>query len=89
LLLWALFAAFVLQPGWAALGWLAGVLAVRALCLCGLQRSLTGGVRHTPILSVVSELLQPLHLLHASVQRTIIWRKRRYRVHHNDDFHDA
>jgi ceramide glucosyltransferase len=37
-------------------------------------------------LSVVSELLQPLHMLHALVSRRIVWRTRRYLVRANDDF---
>jgi ceramide glucosyltransferase len=30
---------------------------------------------------VASELLQPVHLLHALCWRRITWRSRRYRVH--------
>jgi ceramide glucosyltransferase len=62
------------------------VLLVRSVVLCGLQHRLTAKVRHRPLLSVVSELLQPLHFLHANLQRTIRWRTRVYRVHDNDDF---
>jgi ceramide glucosyltransferase len=64
----------------------ASVLLVRALTLIGLQRALTGRPRHRPLLSIISELSQPLHLLHALVDRTIIWRTRTYRVRANDDF---
>ncbi|MBP9907082.1 MAG: glycosyltransferase [Rhodoferax sp.] len=62
------------------------VLLVRSTVLCRLQKRLTGQMRHRPLLSVISELLQPLHLLHATLQRTIRWRTRVYRVHDNDDF---
>ena len=62
------------------------VLLVRSAALCGLQKRLTGQVRHRPLLSVISELLQPLHFLHATLQRTIRWRTRIYRVRDNDDF---
>jgi len=62
------------------------VLLIRSAVLCGLQWRLTGKVRHRPLLSVISELLQPLHFLHATLQRTIRWRTRVYRVHDIDDF---
>jgi ceramide glucosyltransferase len=62
------------------------VLLIRSGVLCGLQKRLTGQVRHRLLLSVISELLQPLHFLHATLQRTIRWRTRVYRVHDNDDF---
>src|SRR5262249_22564537 len=55
-------------------------LLLRAAALIAVQRRLTGRSRHSPILSIVSELLQPLHLLHALVSRRIVWRTRRYLV---------
>ena len=60
--------------------------AARALGLIWVQHRLTGQGRHRPLLSIVSELLQPLHLLHGFVVRRIRWRTRRYRVRANDDF---
>jgi ceramide glucosyltransferase len=68
---------------WAAL---AGVLGLRAAILCGLQWRLSGKVRHRPVISLASELLQPLHLLHALAVKSIRWRTRRYRVYDNDRF---
>jgi ceramide glucosyltransferase len=62
------------------------LLALRALMLTIVQRVITGRSHHAPIVSIVSELLQPLHLLHALCQRRIIWRTRRYAVKANDDF---
>lgn len=62
------------------------LLPVRAAALTAVQRRLTGRGRHSPILSIVSELLQPLHMLHALVSRRIVWRTRRYLVRANDDF---
>jgi ceramide glucosyltransferase len=62
------------------------VLALRAIVLIVVQRRLTGRSRHSPVLSIVSELLQPLHMLHALVSRRIIWRTRRFVVRANDDF---
>ncbi len=86
LLLWALLLHAALRPSglaWLALGL---VIAARALALMLLQRQLTGGVRHRALLSLLAELLQPLHLLHAGLQRTITWRTRRYRVFDNHRF---
>ena len=62
------------------------VLLLRAGSLVGLQRRLTGRARHRPLASVLAELLQPLHLLHAAVVRRIRWRTRVYDVRANDDF---
>lgn len=64
-----------------------GVLALRAAMLCALQSGLSGRVRHRPASSVLAELAQPLHLLHAVLVRRIRWRTRTYRVKSNDDFH--
>ena len=62
------------------------VLGGRALLLRHLQRRIHGRVLHRPVLSVVSELAQPVHLAHGAVQRTIRWRTRTYRVRSDDDF---
>lgn len=69
-----------------ALTVLVGVLVLRLTCLATLQRWLTGAVRHRPVLSILSELLQPVHLVHALLVRTIWWRTRRYQVIDNDHF---
>lgn len=86
LLLAAAIVEVLLHPSWAALGALAAVLGARALILCALQWRLSGKVRHRPLLSLLSELLQPLHLAHAAIVKSIRWRSRRYRVHDNDRF---
>ena len=65
---------------------LAVTLLCRAMVLMLLQRFLSGRVRHRPFLSLLSELLQPLHLLHALLIRSIRWRSRHYRVFDNDRF---
>jgi len=62
------------------------LIGIRALVLIVVQRSITGRSRHAPFLSIVSELLQPLHLLHAMLTRRIVWRTRTYLVRANDDF---
>jgi ceramide glucosyltransferase len=61
-------------------------LLCRALVLILLQRFLSGQGRHRPFLSLLSELLQPLHLLHALLVKSIRWRTRHYRVFDNDRF---
>jgi ceramide glucosyltransferase len=64
---------------------LVALLLLRALALVHLQRSIYGRALHAPVSSLLSELLQPLHLLHALLWRRIVWRTRRYRV--RDDRH--
>jgi len=54
------------------------LLVVRHLALRRLQRRVFGVLPHlNPLTSIASELLQPLHWLHASLQRTLRWRTRR------------
>lgn len=65
---------------------LVACLLVRQGVLSGLQRELSQHIPTRPGLSLLSELLQPLHLLHALLNRTIYWRSRRYRVVRNDRF---
>ncbi|MEA9772004.1 glycosyltransferase [Xanthomonas campestris] len=69
-----------LQHGALSFAAVAGLLTVRAAMLCLLQWRTTGESRHRPLLSLAAECLQPLHLLHAALVRTIRWRTRRYRV---------
>jgi len=89
LLLWAV----LLLAAWPPLGApaliAAAVLLLRAAVLMRLQRRASGRVRHRPVLSVLAELLQPLHLLHATCVRRIRWRTHLYHVRANDRFHDA
>jgi ceramide glucosyltransferase len=78
-LLWAVVAGALTEgaPGaWCA----AAVLVWRGLCLASVQRAVYGEALHEPLLSLASELLQPLHLVHALFWRRIRWRTRRYRV---------
>ena len=58
----------------------------RHFALRKVQQALTTDIQSRPLLSLVSELLQPLHLLHALCNRTIIGRTRRYRVFSNNNF---
>jgi ceramide glucosyltransferase len=86
LLLWATCLGILLQPSPLAVGSLGVLLAIRAAVICGLQQRFTGRVQFNLFLSLLSELLQPLHLLHAACVRSIRWRSRRYRVYDNDRF---
>ena len=76
----------MLSPSGGVFAALVGVLAVRMILLSLLQWRISGLVRHQPVLSLISELLQPLHLVHAVVVRSIRGRSRRYRVYDNDRF---
>ncbi len=86
LVLWIAIVWAVLRPSWVNAAVLAAVLGLRALVLIALQVILTGRPRMRPLISILSELAQPLHFLHALFNRTIRWRTRRYRVAANDAF---
>ena len=67
-------------------GWIGGVVlvmlaVVRHVVLRTLHRKLFHEPpTFSPALSLIAELLQPLHLAHASLTRVIVWRSRRIRV---------
>ncbi|GKX55410.1 glycosyl transferase [Leminorella grimontii] len=84
LLLWAMIA--LAFGGAANAGVLAVVLLIRHFALRRVQRAVSADIPARPALSVLSELLQPLHLLNALLNRTIYWRSRRYRIFSNDRF---
>lgn len=86
LLLIAIVACALTAPSTGVLIPLAATFLVRMLLLRRVQQLIYRRVLHCPLLSLCSELLQPLHLLHALVQRDITWRKRRYRVHSDGSF---
>jgi ceramide glucosyltransferase len=86
LFLWVGVAQIILFHHVATISLLLATLGVRGLLLSNLQRHLTGHSRHRPALSIVSELLQPVHLMHALLVRSIRWRTRHYRVYDNDRF---
>lgn len=85
LLLWMLILLSIFQPA----GWLLLllVLILRSAAMMLVQQRVTGSIRHRFALSLLSELLQPLHLLHALKQRRIRWRSRVYQVIRNNQFH--
>lgn len=80
LLLMALLLSVCVQLTWLAMACALTTMLLRALLLCLAQWRVTGALRHRALLSVCAECLQPLHLLHAALARTIRWRTRRYRV---------
>lgn len=90
IILWGLFILCTADPEQlffgADMGVLACTLVFRGAFLATLQKHITGAVRHRPAPSIVSELLQPLHLMHSVLVRGIQWRTRRYRVFDNDRF---
>jgi len=85
LLLWSMLI-LTLNGGTADAAIMLGVLVIRHLALRRVQREVSSHIPSYPLLSLLSELLQPLHLLHALVNRTIYWRSRRYRIFSNDRF---
>jgi ceramide glucosyltransferase len=85
LLLWAVLLSVAWRPELSALAAAAMTLVARAAAIVSVQRAIGAPGRHSPLISLASELLQPLHLLHAAVWRRITWRTRRYRVY--DDRH--
>lgn len=44
---------------------------------------------HRPFISILSELIQPLHLIHSLCSRTIRWRTRLYKVRDTHDFSEV
>jgi ceramide glucosyltransferase len=86
ILLWVALVSSVAAPSKIAMVIAVNLLVARAAILWLLQRSIYGERLYVPLFSEVSELLQPLHLLHASVWRRIRWRTRHYRVVADDDF---
>ncbi len=86
LLLWSVIILTFISPSAISVTALLTVLSIRMLTLTGLQQFITHKVRHNIILSIVSELLQPIHLIHAFLNRHIQWRTRKYRVYDNDHF---
>jgi len=87
LLLWAMGVALAVQPTPTGALCVTGVLVLRVGVPAWLQWRLGVSAPQRPLLSLLSELLQPLHLLHAVCVRTVRWRSRRYRVHADGGFH--
>lgn len=65
------------------------ILLLRGLLLDALQVRYFHRDLHRPLLSLLSELIQPLHLIHSLCSRTIRWRTRLYKVRDTHDFHEV
>ena len=61
-------------------------LAIRSFMIVTLNKRLTGKARHHVLASIIAELAQTFHLIHASLVRSIRWRSRRYVVKANGQF---
>lgn len=88
-LLMLMAAVAVVSPSIGRWATLALVLAVRSVVIVWLHRAVGTSGRHRVVASIVNELWQPVHLVHALVSPVIVWRTRRYRVRANDDFETA
>lgn len=86
LLLWAVLLLAVVPPIGTPTLIAVLLLGVRSGLLAVLQRWTGGRSCHHPLASLLAELLQPLHLLHAACVPRIRWRTRLYHVRANDDF---
>lgn len=86
LLLWTALLGAAMAPSRPAFLALSVLLWARWSVLAALQKRFTGRFRMAPALSLLAELLQPLHLVHAALSRTMRWRSRVYRVWDNDRF---
>ncbi len=85
-LLWSLLLVATWRPSPLVLAAVVVTLVARAAAIAGVHRAIFAPGRQAPLLSLVSELAQPLHLLHAAVWRRITWRTRRYRVYDANHF---
>jgi ceramide glucosyltransferase len=88
-LLLCLIVSTALMPTMIHLSILGIVIALRSAAILVLQIITTGSSRHSPLLSLLSEILQPIHLMHAAISNRIRWRTRHYRVLNNDRFYDV
>jgi ceramide glucosyltransferase len=86
LLLWVPLVFLVIRPSLRLAVFTLIVLLVRSFILQLMQAGVFGLPIHRPFASLISELLQPLHMVHALVDRRIRWRSRRYRVLSSDRF---
>jgi ceramide glucosyltransferase len=86
LLLWALLLLALRSRSASAVSAAAATLLARGLLLRLVRERTLGPGRVSWARSLVGELTQPAHALHALLRRTIRWRSRRYRVRANGDF---
>jgi len=86
LLLWGMFIVLLSAPSVLVGGLLILTLVSREYLLSHVRSKLTDNQKSHIALSILSEILQPLHLIHAVIVRKIKWRTRRYRVYENNRF---
>ena len=67
----------------------ATLLLIRLGVLTRILCRFYGAGFHRPFLSIVSELMQPIHLVHALMCRTIRWRTHLYHVRDTNDFSEV
>jgi ceramide glucosyltransferase len=66
---------------------LAATLVLRHMALRRLHRTVLGGLSpFCSLMSILAELLQPLHGLHACLQSNVRWRTRRIRLERGGTF---
>lgn len=68
---------------------LSALLLARGMILVQVQEKHFFRRLHRPFTSLLSELIQPLHLIHSLCSRTIRWRTRLYKVRDTHDFHEV
>ncbi len=85
ILLWAMII-MAITGGGINIAILAVCLVIRHKLLRLIQHKVAIDIPARRLISLISELLQPLHFLHALLNRTIRWRTRRYRIHSNRHF---
>lgn len=73
---------------WIHISLLLSILLFRSLIITDLQLKLTNIMRQNPFLSIISELLQPIHLLHALIFKKVQWRTRKFQVKSVTEFYE-
>jgi len=87
-LLWSMFLLSIINQNMYEVFLLGSVLLLRAILLISINKKYTGLGNHNYLLSVISELLQPIHFIHSLVSRKIKWRTHYYHVIRNEEFYE-
>ncbi|WP_086934355.1 glycosyltransferase [Agarilytica rhodophyticola] len=86
LLMWSIAIDFLTYPSVFGVLIFLFMLTARWYLLLSIQKNINQRSGNYFVISVISELLQPLHLVHACLVRKIKWRTRYYRVYDNNNF---
>lgn len=86
LLMWSIAIDFLTYPSVFGVLIFLFMLTARWYLLLSIQKNINQRGGNYFVISVMSELLQPLHLIHACLVRKIKWRTRYYRVYDNNNF---